>query len=289
VPSYNSKHTIAECLTALERQVTTASYEIILVDSSNDGVADLVAQRFPAVTVYGSKERLFPGDALNLGISQAAGDILAFTGADCVAAPNWIEEIVKAHQAPHPVIGGVVAHGNPESYVAWANYFCEFTQWMPQTPDGPMVEIPTGCLSVKRWAFDRYGPFLEGTFCSDTAFNWKLVEGGQWPIFRNSLRVAHLSLYTGSGLLRKKLFHGRTFARVRVAEQRFSTLKRAAFALGAPVLPLLLLARVSLRLLKNRGYLGPFMVASPLVFLGLTAWSVGEFLGYVSGPVDRNE
>jgi len=42
VPSYNSGLTIARCLQALQNQETAFSYEIVVVDSSNDGTPDLV-------------------------------------------------------------------------------------------------------------------------------------------------------------------------------------------------------------------------------------------------------
>jgi GT2 family glycosyltransferase len=293
VASYNARSTIRACLRSLAEQVGCPAYEVIVVDSSTDGTAEIVRREFPHVSLYAFATRKFPGDARNVGIARARADILAFTDTDCVADPHWIREIVEAHRAEAPAIGGVVDNGNPSELVGWASYFCEFSQWMPRaanTGSTTMVEIPTCCLSLKRWVFERYGPFLEGTYCSDTAFHWKLGRHGYRPLFVPRMRVSHLNISRLGAYFRKQRFHGTSFARVRVAEQRFSTGRRAAYLLISPVLPFLLFSRVVGRALRNRVYLRQLLRASPLVFAGLAAWSAGELIGYWSGsPEDHRQ
>ncbi|HWO41016.1 MAG TPA: hypothetical protein VNO43_04355 [Candidatus Eisenbacteria bacterium] len=48
------------------------------------------------------------------------------------------------------------------------------------------------------------------------------------------------------------------------------------------MLPLLLFWRMTLRVLSARVYTKPFILASPLVFLGLVSWSWGECRGYLA-------
>ena len=284
VASYNSRKTIEKCLRSLERQINPGDFEVIVVDSSEDGTAEIVVQKFPKVRLYTFSERKFPGDARNFGISKARGEILAFTDADCMVDQNWINKIIEAHKAPYPAIGGAVDSANPESYVGWEYYFCEFSQWMPQSPKRQMVEIPACCFSLKRWAFDKYGPFLEGSYCSDTVFNWKLGKDRHKPLFIPSIRVSHMNINSLRAFLKHELNHGRYFAKVRVVEQEFSKLKRIIFVMISPLLPLLLFYRIVNRIVRNRIYLKQFMLSSPLVFLGLIAWFSGEFLGYLSTP-----
>jgi hypothetical protein len=146
-----------------------------------------------------------------------------------------------------------------------------------------MVDIPTGNLSVKRWAFDKYGPFLEGTYSSDTAFNWKIAGDGHTPYFVPAMRVGHLNVTDLGDYLRRKVFHGRCFAGVRVAERRFSLVRRLAYVPLSLGLPLLLSYRAIRNVLARRHYLREFALSFPLVFLGLAAWSWGELLGYFEG------
>jgi glycosyltransferase involved in cell wall biosynthesis len=280
LPSYNSKRTIERCLQALQKQ-SRQDFEVIVIDSSRDGTAEVVAEKYPEVRLYRFEERKFPGDARNFGISKANGDILAFTDADCIPNQNWISEIVRAHQDPYPTIGGAVDNANPESYVGWAAYFCEFSQWMPHSEERRMIEIPTCCLALKRWAYDCYGPFLEGMYCSDTAFHWRMGREGLYPLFISSIKISHINIDRFGRFLRKEVMHGSHFARVRVREKSLTKLRRTMFALLFLFLPYLLYYRTARRILKNRVYMKEFLISTPLVFLGLVAWSFGEFLGYL--------
>src|SRR3990172_89116 len=121
IASYNSAETIVGCLASLENQSTDKDFEIIVVDSSTDGSAKLVEEKFPGVKLYRFSTRKFCGDARNFGISIAEGEIVAFIDADCIADEDWVNEILKAHKALYPAIGGSIANGNPESYVGWAS------------------------------------------------------------------------------------------------------------------------------------------------------------------------
>jgi len=282
IASYRAQGTIEACLGSLEKQ-SRRVFEIIVVDSGLDGTAEIVARNFPHVRLLASAERKYPGDARNIGVRHSSGEIIAFLDADCVADVNWAREILLAHQEPDPVVGGAIDNANPESYVGWAAYFCALSQWMPGGEPRHMTEVPTGCLSLKRWAFERFGPFLEGTYCSDTAFNWRAGPDGFPPLFCPSIRVFHMNFSKLSRFLPKQVMHGRAFATVRMREQRLPRWKTAVLGLGSPLLPFLLFARILERVLRNRRYLRRFVTASPMVLLGLAAWSWGECAGYWTG------
>ncbi len=282
IASFNSRNTILKTLKSLFRQTYQGVYEVVVVDSSTDGTGNLIRREFPMVRLFTFSERKFPGDARNYGIRQSTGEIIAFIDADCIADSHWIEEIVLAHETPHPVIGGAVGNGNPESYVGWAYYFCEFSQWMPNFPRREMAEIPTCCLSITRATFNNYGPFIEGVYCSDSAFHWRIAREGIRARFVPSIMVSHINLTSFRKFLAHAPFHGKSFAQMRCRQHQFSRNRRLAFALLSPSLPFLLFARTAKRAFQNRVYLRQFITSSPLIFLGLAAWSFGEFQGYLN-------
>ena len=281
IASYNSSKTIKKTLNSLIKQKDAENYEIIVVDSSTDNTAKIISRQFPGVRLYTFTERLFPGSARNFGVAQAKGTILAFTDADCIVGENWIHEIIKAHNENTHIVGGVIRNGNPESYVGWGHYFCEFSQWMPGSKERLMDEIPTGCLSFKRWVFDKYGPFLDDTYCSDTAFHWKLREDGYKSLLIPTIYISHSNIINLFKFLRKQSFHGRSFAKVRVNQKKFSNTERLIYAFISPILPIILFYRISTRVLKNRIYLKRYIFSLPIVILGLVMWSFGEFQGYL--------
>jgi len=281
VSSFNSARTIAGCLKSLRNQRTDKVFEIIVVDSSTDGTAALVRERFPEVRLYTLSERHFCGEARNLGISVAKADIIALIDADCVAAANWVDRILEAHRLPHPAIGGAIANAEPSNLVGWAAYFCEFSQWMPETSPGWFDDVAGANMSYKRKVFDELGSFIEGTYCSDTEFNWRLERIGKRVCFEPSILVWHSSIDSLSTFLRHEYEHGRCFARVRSRARGFSPVRRWTYALLSFLLPAKLLARIGLRNLRNRRHLPSFIKALPLLALGCTFWCAGECVGYV--------
>jgi hypothetical protein len=52
--------------------------------------------------------------------------------------------------------------------------------------------------------------------------------------------------------------------------------------MAAPLLPVLLLARQARAQAGKRATFGKFLLASPVVFLLLMGWSLGEALGYLT-------
>lgn len=107
IASYNSSATMETCLRSLEDQNCSGDFEVIVVDSSKDGTAEIVAHKLPAVRLFRFSERKFPGDARNFGFSKATSEVIAFTDADCFVDQNWIDQIIEAHGSrPQPTLGG---------------------------------------------------------------------------------------------------------------------------------------------------------------------------------------
>jgi GT2 family glycosyltransferase len=280
IASYNSGKTIADVLNSLVRQKTGYTYEIIVVDSSSDETPVMLKRDFPAIKTLTFNQRKFAGDARNHGIAASTGAIIAFTDADCLVPENWIDEIARAHQEDYPVIGGAVDNANPECAIGWAYYFTEFNHWLPHIPAGYTFEIPGCCFTMKRWVYEKYGPFIVGTYCSDSAFQWRLLQDGRKPYFNPRIKVYHRNPDSLRDLLGHEPFHGKCYANVRVTEQRLPVGRIFCYLIGSPILPFLLFTRILMKVTKNRSYVAKFMQSMPWVFCGTTAWSFGEFQGY---------
>jgi len=281
IAAYNERHAIERCLASLERQKTVRQFEVILIDSSSDGT-DIVARAFPFVRIKHFETRKYPGDARNSGMALARGDIIAFLDADCVVENDWIEAVVKAHQSPYFAVGSAIINGSHDSLIGWAYYFCEFNLWVPRRKTCEIREMACCGLSIKRRAFEQYGPFIPGTYCSDTTFHWRLNRDGHKVLFVPSIRVAHTVRYQMGEFLRHIAAHRRCFASVVVKEKKFSISKRFAAALATLFSPLLLFPVIAWRVTRSETLLRPFLLALPVVLLGVLARAWGEFLGYVT-------
>ncbi len=97
IPVFNDAEPLKTCLEALENQTYPKDlYEVIVVDNGSDAAQDIrgVVSRFSQARTI---DESFPSSyaARNKGLTQAKGEIIAFTDADCIPASTWIENGVK--------------------------------------------------------------------------------------------------------------------------------------------------------------------------------------------------
>ncbi len=284
ISCYHSRSTLDDCLSSLRRQQTRRRFEVILVDSSADGTADHVRRNFPEVRLLASARRLYCGDARNLALGVARAPIVAFLDADCYVGAEWVEAVLEAHRSPHWLVGGAIDNGSRNSVTAWAYYFCEFSLWLPRTKPEEIGEIAGCCLSLKREAFERYGPFLAGTYCSDTAFQWRAARDGQRVLSSPAIRVYHTCESSLGEFLAHVVEHRRFFILVARHQRKLEGWRRWAAIAASPLYPFLLLALTGWRVARRPRYLGWFLLSSPLVFLGCCARAWGELTGLLAGP-----
>ncbi len=280
IATYNARDLIAAALESLLKQKTDKMVEIILIDSSTDDTAQFVEENFPPVKLFKFAQRKYCGDARNIGITRASADIVAFIDADCVAAPDWVEAVLRAQRGDYPVITGAVGNCATKNLVAWASYFAEFSQWIPESPTSLKKDIAGANMSYKKEIFRKHGQFISGTYCSDTEFQWRLQKEGVAVLFDPAAVVCHRSIAKLGDFLRHEFHHGRSFAAVRAKSQNFSGLKKLIYAGFSPLIAVKIFLKILYCNLKNRVYLRHFLKAIPLTILGVMQWSAGECCGY---------
>jgi GT2 family glycosyltransferase len=276
VPSYNSRATIAQCLGALQGQQTQCSYEIIVIDSSNDGTGALIAAHFPQVKLVRLPSRTLPGPARNLGIQMAQGELLVFTDADCVPESQWLDKMIREQaKGESAAIGGAVLNGLPLNPVAWGGYLLEFSERLPNFPRRHVDILPTCNVSFQRTIFERYGFFPEDLWPSeDHLFSWRLVQAGEPLLFVPSIQVRHIFRPHLKAFLQHQVRLGKASA----AARRQVELPHAWLA-GHPLrrlVPLIRLALIEGRLARRDplNFLR-FNLLFPLCLSGLIAWGIG--------------
>jgi GT2 family glycosyltransferase len=93
VASYNAATTLKACLESL-RNLNYSDYEVILVDDGSTDTTPQIAPLFPNVRYFRHHTNLGLSVARNTGIAAAAGEIVAFTDADCRADEDWLYYLV---------------------------------------------------------------------------------------------------------------------------------------------------------------------------------------------------
>jgi len=88
-------------------------------------------------------------------------------------------------------------------------------------------------------------------------------------------------------VLEERFVWGRSYAATRASLT--GAPQRVFWALFAPLLPGLIVARMALMVWKKRRTLAAFMKALPLTAILTLSWSWGEFVGYMSGRTSSGD
>ena len=160
IPALNEEKMIGRCLESLTRLAFACDrFEVLVVDNGSRDKTLATAESFKdCLNLKILQQAGVRISALrNLGARSAAGDILAFLDADCLAPTNWLDRIFTlARQDGAGVLGAHYLLPEDSSWVGrtWHRY-----QEAPKS--GEVSHVPAGDLIMRREDFLRLGGFDE--------------------------------------------------------------------------------------------------------------------------------
>lgn len=120
VPARDAARTIAALLDALAAQTVSPLEVVVVDDASVDDTARLLAEHpLPVRVVAGAGGGSYV--ARNLGLAVASAPVVAFTDADCLPEPDWLEQAL-AVLAPDVLVGGHVHQRRRDGAGRWERY-----------------------------------------------------------------------------------------------------------------------------------------------------------------------
>jgi len=216
VPVYNDAAGIQVVLGALVAQTyPREAYEIIVADNgSQDATRRVVVQvqaKYPDLVRLVLEDRTQGSYAArNKGIRAAQGEILAFTDADCVPIPEWVERGVKAIQGSNAAFAAgqvKMTFRGPKPNV-W-----EYLDAARRLNQRCYVENGFGAtanLFVRRALFNEHGLFRNDLKSGgDYEFGRRLTEAGEKLVYAERAIVYHPARAT----LRSELKKARSVAK----------------------------------------------------------------------------
>lgn len=158
IPVRDGEGSLPALLDSLDGQTLARErFEVIVVDNaSRDATAGLARSRGATVVFEPVPNR---SRARNAGVAAARADYIAFTDADCVAAPGWLEAMLACRGRAPLVAGPVeVTTGTPPNAVERFEALWRFGQehWVQEG------WAATANLAVERAALDAVGGFDPG-------------------------------------------------------------------------------------------------------------------------------
>jgi glycosyltransferase involved in cell wall biosynthesis len=109
VPVFNDARRLVGCIEGLRGQsYPSERFEVLVIDNGSTDDPAAAVDRHGLVRLM-VEPKPGPYAARNLGIAKASGEVLAFTDADCVPAPEWLEAGVRELNAlSADVLGGAI-------------------------------------------------------------------------------------------------------------------------------------------------------------------------------------
>ena len=284
VLSYNSRERIDTALRSLRAQRFDQPFEVIVVDSGEDGSADYVRAAYPEVRVVRSGTRLWPGAARNRGLREARGACVAFLSDDSAARPDWLRRRVELHRRGFDLVGGAVVNGTARSPVGTAGYLLEYSAVLPSERI-LSEQIPPHSLSYSLAGLAQGGEFPEDTRTGeDTIFNERLLRAGRTLALDPDIQIAHGNPTRLRAYFRHHYLHGRGLMQCAdrhghrsPAVPSGNAVHRALIAMFIRY-PALRWSRALLRIARGRPRSLPtYLALTPLIWIGLWATSLGAW------------
>ena len=243
IPHLDDLSGLDRCLVALESQnFGRDRFEILVVDNGSTCGAAAVSNCIAGRARLLIEQQPGAGRARNRGASEARGDILAFTDADCLPRPDWLQR-GTALVATENFVGGdiVVTAVDPAWPSATEAYELVFAFDMARYAYKQRF-VATANLFMSRATFRAVGQF-DDTLSEDTDWCWRAIRDGYQLIFDAATIVEHPARRTFSALASKH---------ARITRERFHLamrwdMSRRACACRA-VAALLVLPRETIRI-----------------------------------------
>lgn len=199
---------LSKCLQALQKQsYPRQSFEVIVVDNGSPDDIKSILEPFSNIRLE-HEDKIGSYAARNKGVLASRGTILVFTDADCIPAPEWLQEGVNRleQSTPNSVIGGKVnLFWKGETPNSWEQYDDVVSFNQKEFVERKNFSV-TANLFVRKETFSFVGDFNE-EIRSGGDWEWgeRAFEKGVQMIYCEKTQIHHPARSSFQQLLDKHL------------------------------------------------------------------------------------
>lgn len=279
---------IRQTVVHLSRQTVRGAIELVLVAPTLDALAadDAALASFARVVRVAAGAFGSIGAANAAGVRRATADVVALAEDHAFPDPTWAERLIAAHEGPYAAVGPAVRNANPASAVSRADLLIGYAPWLDGAPARDAAFLPGHNSSYKRSVLAGYGDALETMLDAETLLHWDLRSRGERLRFEPAAAIAHTNFSRWRSWLPAQYHYGRLFAGLRVRDM--SRTRRAAYAVGSPLIPFVRLARI-VRDARRAGGARTVLGCLHALVPGLACDAAGQMAGYALGLGDAAE
>jgi GT2 family glycosyltransferase len=206
IPARDAENALPRLLTSLQHQTLAPDrFEVVVVENGSvDRTADVAAAHGARVERRAAGNRSL---ARNAGVEAADSDLIAFTDADCIASPAWLESLLTC-RGRAPLVAGRVTVTTSEAPNAVERF--ERIWRFAQHAFVAQGWAATANLCVERSAFEAVGG-LDPAYrhiAEDADFCIRAGRAGYPIAYCDQAVIEHAADDALAPLLKRSFFHG---------------------------------------------------------------------------------
>ncbi|HEV2047275.1 MAG TPA: glycosyltransferase [Chthoniobacterales bacterium] len=276
--------TIQPVLEHLCRQTVANRLEIVLVAPASAAMTKARAHEgeFAAIRLVQIASLSPLGAARAAGIRAATAPLIFVGETHSYLHPDAAEKLIAAAAAgPWASVTPGFANGNPTSLFSWAGFLADYARWSAYLPAGEIPEAPLYNALYHRDLLLSMGDRLEHMLTHGDELRMALQARGHRAYFEPAARIDHININSLFESIHEHFLAGRLIGSQRV--DRWSWFRRLAYALGAGLIPFVLVWRV-LPGVRRTAQVESIPIATlPAILLLNVAKAAGELVSYIAG------
>jgi len=282
IPSYNTAGTIGQTLDALSRQVTSRTYEVIVVDCSETDDVQTLCEKSGVARVVRERKRFNPGEGRNIGARAASGQLLVFVDADVHLAEDALEAAHRYYESGHFMFGGALELDEQDATAAsYLEHYFFNHEAQASRPECPRANLSSALMVVERELFLSAGGFADIPRMQDTELSERMARRGVSLTFTPTVLGKQIQDSPMRQVLRKVRLNGQNVYFIRYADA--SWLKNAAFFALLPAIAFAKVTRITLRHLRYQDARKRSITLrlAPLLYWAGAYWMAGFYAALI--------
>jgi len=288
IASFSSIDHLSRCLESLKAGGVKA--EIIVSTCLSENKIKALQKNFDIKVVFNPDEqnqesiRLRETRVFRLrsaGVKAATGDVVMMLEDHCEVETSWLSAMQDALKDKACIVGGPIVNGADNSLFHWALFWSEYAAMMPPVPSDQISYLSAVNSAYYKSELDVCKPVWQGGFYDNEVHDALMKKGAKLCLAKEaivktrlpfSFKQAIVHLYTG----------GQRYGGYRGG--KCWNLQRLIRMLATLLVPAVLTWR-AFKLVKMRQsqLLLTFILCSPILYILLGAWGLGELVGTMRG------
>ena len=281
----NTIETLQPVLDWLHQLALGETLEIVIVLPETESLPDWLLDQADGIRVR-RVPSIYPLSLARVAGIEAATAPFVFMGeTHSFPHPGMFEALLERHSAGATVVVPVFENANPIGPVSWAGFLNGYAEWTEGVSAHELRYAPIFNASYLRSFLIGLGDDLEHSLTPGGDMMAKLRAAGGSVWIEPKARIEHWNIARLRDWLPQRLAAGRVIGSLR--SRHWPHARRLAFAIGAPLIPVVLFARIRKGVMRAIYMNGVPLRVLPTLALGMMVQAIGELIGYAAGASAR--